>query len=170
MQLSLPGAAYVYNGDELGLANADLPDSALQDPTWERSGHTDRGRDGERVPLPWSGSEPPFGFTSAPTSWLPMPPEWAALTVAAQQADPDSTLALYRRALALRRAEVALREGEFGWLDAPKDCLSYRRGDVIVVLNTTAAAVPLPAGKVLLASGPVPDATLPGNTAVWLRA
>ena len=64
MQLSLPGAAYIYNGDELGLANVDLPDEALQDPTWERSGHTERGRDGERVPLPWSGDAPPFGFTT----------------------------------------------------------------------------------------------------------
>ena len=64
MQLSLPGAAYIYNGDELGLANVDLPDGALQDPTWERTGHTERGRDGERVPLPWSGTTPPFGFSS----------------------------------------------------------------------------------------------------------
>ena len=62
VQLSLPGAVYLYNGDELGLPNVDLPDWALQDPTWERSGHTDRGRDGERVPLPWSGDTPPFGF------------------------------------------------------------------------------------------------------------
>ena len=65
ISLSLPGAAYIYNGDELGLENVELPDEVLQDPTWERSGHTDRGRDGERVPLPWSGSEPPFGFSSS---------------------------------------------------------------------------------------------------------
>jgi alpha-glucosidase len=169
LQLSLPGAAYVYNGDELGLANAELPDSALQDPTWERSGHTERGRDGERVPLPWSGSQPPFGFTSAQSSWLPMPPEWASLTVAAQQDDPDSTLLLYRRALALRRTEADLRGGEFAWLDAADGCLSFRRGGVVVVLNAGESPVPLPAGEVLLASAPLGDGKLPANTAVWLR-
>ena len=80
MQLSLPGAVYLYNGDELGLANVELPDSALQDPIWTRSGHLERGRDGERVPLPWGGAAPPFEFSAAPVTWLPMPPEWAALT------------------------------------------------------------------------------------------
>ena len=64
VQLSLPGAVYIYNGEELGLTNVDLPDEALLDPTWERSGHTDRGRDGERVPLPWSGDAAPYGFTT----------------------------------------------------------------------------------------------------------
>jgi alpha-glucosidase len=170
VQLSLPGAGYVYNGDELGLDNVELPDSALQDPTWERTGHADRGRDGERVPMPWSGSAPPFGFSSGPSSWLPMPPDWAALTVAAQEADPGSTLALYRRALALRRATPDLQETKFAWLDAPGGCLSYRRGGVVVVLNAGASAVALPAGEVLLASGPVGDGTLAANTAVWLRA
>jgi alpha-glucosidase len=169
MQLSLPGAVYIYNADELGLANVDLPDDALQDPTWERTGHTERGRDGERVPLPWSGTTPPFGFSSSDTSWLPMPPEWAALTVSAQEGDPDSTLSLYRRALAVRRAEADLREGTFSWLDPAEDCLAYRRGDVTVVLNAGSVAVPLPAGEVLLASGPLTDGTLPANTSVWLR-
>lgn len=169
MQLSLPGAAYIYNGDELGLTNATLPDSALQDPTWERSGHTDRGRDGERVPLPWSGSAPPFGFTSAATTWLPMPSEWAPTTVQAQERDPDSTLALYRRALALRRAEADLRQGVPEWLDGPADCLTYRRGSVLVLLNAGTAGVPLPAGEVLLGSGPLADGVLPANAAAWLR-
>jgi len=170
VQLSLPGAAYVYNGDELGLDNVALPDSALQDPTWQRSGHTERGRDGERVPLPWSGTAPPFGFTSAPASWLPMPPDWGALTVAAQESDPASTLLLYRRALALRRATADPCESSVDWLDATQDCLAYRSGGVVVVLNAGASAVPLPAGEVLLASGPMEQGVLPANTAVWLRA
>ncbi len=89
LKLALPGAVYLYNGEELGLPNVDdLPDSMLQHPTWERSGHTDRGRDGERVPLPWSGSGPPFGFTSGASTWLPMPESWARLTVQAQLTDP----------------------------------------------------------------------------------
>jgi alpha-glucosidase len=169
VQLSLPGAAYVYNGDELGLANVELPDEALQDPTWERSGHTDRGRDGERVPLPWSGTAPPYGFTSGETTWLPMPPDWAATTVQAQEADPSSTLHLYRTTLQLRRKLAGLQGVDLEWLAAPAGCLGYRRGDITVWLNAGATAVPLPAGELVHASGPV-EAELPPDTAVWLRS
>jgi alpha-glucosidase len=169
VQLSLPGAAYLYNGDELGLENVELPDAALQDPTWERSGHTVRGRDGERVPLPWRGNVPPFGFTTAPTSWLPMPPDWAGLTVEAQEADPSSTLQLYRSTLALRRKLPGLAGAGLEWLDAPADCLAYRRGEISVWLNAGAAAVPLPSGELVHASGPV-EGELPPDTAVWLRS
>jgi alpha-glucosidase len=169
LTLSLPGAAYIYNGEELGLENVDLPDEVLQDPTWERSGHTVRGRDGERVPVPWRGTAPPFGFTTAATSWLPMPASWAPLTVEAQEADPSSTLQLYRNTLALRRKLPGLAGTELEWLDAPADCLAYRRGDVSVWLNAGAAAVPLPSGELVHASGPVGD-ELPPDTAVWLRS
>ncbi len=89
VQLALPGAAYLYNGDELALENVELPDEALQDPTWERSGHTVRGRDGERVPIPWSGNSPPYGFTSGTATWLPMPSHWAGDTVEAQHGRPE---------------------------------------------------------------------------------
>jgi len=168
--LSLPGAAYIYNGDELGLENVDLPDEVLQDPTWERSGHTERGRDGERVPLPWEGSEPPFGFSSSPQTWLPMPAEWRSFTVEAELADPDSTLWLYRRALRLRRELTELHGSAFNWLEAPAGCLSYQRGpNLVVTLNAGEVPVELPPGEVLLASAPIPDGKLPPNTAVWLR-
>ncbi|HLY32930.1 MAG TPA: glycoside hydrolase family 13 protein [Jatrophihabitantaceae bacterium] len=167
VQFALPGTAYVYNGDELGLPNVDLPDWALQDPTWERSGHTERGRDGERVPMPWSGEDPPYGFSTAAQTWLPMPSTWADLTVAAQEADPNSTLALYRRAIELRTSRAAFASGAFEWIDAPADCLAFRRGKIVVMLNAGDAGVPMPAGDVLLASGPV-GAELPGATAVWL--
>jgi alpha-glucosidase len=160
----------VYNGDELGLPNVDLPDTALQDPTWERSGHTERGRDGERVPLPWSGSAPPYGFTTGSSTWLPMPPDWAALTVEAESAEPDSTLALYQAALALRRKTPELRTGDFAWVGAPDDCLAYRRGQgFLAAVNTSDLPAPMPPGEVLLASGPLADNVLPANTAVWLR-
>ncbi len=171
ISLSLPGAAYVYNGDELGLENVELPDEVLQDPTWERSGHTERGRDGERVPLPWAGSEPPFGFGSSPQTWLPMPAEWQAFTVEAELADPDSTLRLYQRALRLRRELTELHGSSFDWVQAPAGCLAYRRGpNLVVYLNAGDAPVELADGEVLLASGPIPDGTLPPNTAVWLRS
>jgi alpha-glucosidase len=169
VQLGLPGAAYVYNGDELGLANVELPDWALQDPTWERSGHTERGRDGERVPIPWAGDEPPFGFSTDRQTWLPMPSEWKSVTVEAEDGDPESTLSLYRRAIALRRTLGDLTGDDFAWLDPPSvDCLAFRRGSITVLLNAGDVAVPMPPGEVLLASGRV-GAELPGATAVWLR-
>jgi len=168
LQLSLPGAVYIYNGDELGLPNVELPDWALQDPTWERSGHTDRGRDGERVPLPWSGSRPPFGF-GAESSWLPMPPEWAALTVEAQSKDRHSTLAFYREAIARRRELRSLHTPTFEWSDHGPDVIAYRRGSILVVLNAGTTQVALPAGDIVIASEPLSaEGQLPPNAAVWL--
>jgi alpha-glucosidase len=171
LQLALPGAAYLYNGEELGLPNVDLPDADLQDPMWERSGHVERGRDGERVPLPWAGDRPPFEFTSAEQTWLPIPADWAALTVRAQEGDPASTLEFYRSALALRRGADELHSPDFAWLPAPMNCLAFERGTgFTVLLNAGDEPVPLPAGEVILASAPVADGVLPGNSAVWLRA
>ena len=124
MQLSLPGAVYLYNGDELGLPNVELPDSALQDPIWRRSGGRERGRDGERVPLPWGGTAPPFDFSTAP---LHLAADAAGMVGAddrAQSTEARSTLRFYRRALALRRSSTELHEGDFDWIDAPPDCLS----------------------------------------------
>jgi alpha-glucosidase len=171
VQLSLPGTAYVYNGDELGLENADLPDDVLQDPTWERSGHTVRGRDGERVPLPWDGDRPPFGFTTAAQTWLPMPRSWAGLTVAAQRADAGSTLQLFRAAIRLRRELAGLRSASFRWSDdAPTGCLAYERDDIAVLLNSGTESVPLPSGELLLASQPLSGDAVPPDTAVWVRS
>jgi alpha-glucosidase len=169
LQLSLPGAAYVYNGDELGLDNVDLPDDALRDPTWERSGHTLRGRDAERVPMPWAGEEPPFGFSTAQQTWLPMPPGWAGRGVREQASDPSSIWRLYQAALRLRRALFAVT-GELEWVDSPVGTIAFRRNGVTVLVNAGAEPVPLPAGEVVLSSGPLGDgATLPVDTAVWLR-
>jgi alpha-glucosidase len=171
LQLALPGVAYVYNGDELGMPDVDLPDEVLQDPIWERSGHTERGRDGCRVPVPWSGDQPPYGFSTGPETWLPMPPGWASLTVEAQSGDPDSMLSLYRAALALRRSSTAFDGDELQWLPAPEGCLAFRRpGGLVCLLNLSAAPVPLPEGQVLLASEPVSDGRLPVDGAVWLRS
>ena len=119
------GAVFIYNGEELELPDVlDLPDEALQDPTWERSGHTERGRDKCRVPiLPWSGDAPPFGFSASADTWLPMPTDWAALTVEKQQADADSTWTFFQRALELRRERAEFDGGEIDWLTAPRDTL-----------------------------------------------
>ena len=178
LTLGLPGSAYVYQGEELGLPEVeDLPDAVLADPTWERSGHTDRGRDGCRVPLPWSGDRPPYGFSPDTTSgtagappWLPQPDDWAALTAEAQTGDEGSMLELYRAALALRRATPELGDGDLVWLDLPEGVLGFTRGSgVACVVNVSAAHAELPAGyDVLLASDDLVDGGLPAATSAWL--
>ena len=138
VMLALPGTVFIYNGEELGLPDVlDLPDGVLQDPTWERSGHTERGRDKVRVPLPWSGETPPFGFSSSPDTWLPMPADWASLTVEKQDADPDSTLAFFRMALELRKERTEFDGGELEWLTTPRDGLIFERngGALVCALN-----------------------------------
>jgi alpha-glucosidase len=169
LTLALPGSAYLYQGEELGLPEVvDLPEEALQDPTWERSGHTDPGRDGCRVPLPWSGDRPPFGFTADDVApWLPQPPGWSALTVAAQNADPASTLSLYRTALHLRRSLTELRTAPLTWLPAEDGVLAFDRGPSFrCVVNLSGRPVGFD-GEVLLASG-VCEGDLPPDTAAWL--
>ncbi|GAB7035694.1 glycoside hydrolase family 13 protein [Streptomyces sp. NPDC021749] len=174
LMLSLPGGAYVYQGEELGLAEVeDLPEDVLQDPIWERSGHTDPGRDGCRVPIPWSGQSAPYGFSPEGTTarpWLPQPAHWKDLSVAAQTDDPASMLELYRRALHLRRDHPALGEGDLTWLDAPAGVLAYRREPGFCCLvNLSSEPYELPAHEaVLLASGLVEDGRLAPDQAVWL--
>ncbi|MGV0806684.1 glycoside hydrolase family 13 protein [Mycolicibacterium setense] len=168
VMLALPGAVFVYNGEELGLPNVDLPDAVLQDPVWERSGHTERGRDGCRVPMPWSGDTPPFGFSPNSDTWLPMPAQWASLTVQRQQSDPSSTLEFYRRAIQLRsgRAEFAGSRVE---LTTSDDILTMRRdGGLKCVLNTGPGPAPLPPGEILLTSGELIGGRLPADGAAWL--
>jgi alpha-glucosidase len=173
LTLALPGGAYVYQGDELGLPEVeDLPDDVLADPTWERSGHTDRGRDGCRVPLPWSGSAPPYGFSpdgSTAAPWLPQPDDWAALTVEAQTGDPGSMLELYRTALRVRREHPALGDGRLAWLDLGKGVLGFTRDPGFACLvNAGEEPVDLPEGwSVLLASDGV-ESRLTPDTAAWL--
>lgn len=170
VELALPGCVFLYNGEELGLPDLELPDWALRDPVWERSGHTDRGRDGCRVPMPWEGTTPPYGFSDHQDSWLPMPFEWAPLTVEAQLEDQDSMLSLYRHAIELRGTHPAFEGEALEWYGAPPACFAFRRkgGGLICALNTSTALVPLPVGEILLSSGPIVDGQLPPDTAVWL--
>jgi alpha-glucosidase len=174
LMLALPGGAYVYQGEELGLPEVeDLSDEVLADPLWERSGHTIRGRDGCRIPVPWSGDAPPYGFSpdgaTAPL-WLPQPHDWSALTVAAQSGATGSMLELYRSALALRRTTPALGDGDLAWLDVAEGCLGFSREPGFVCLvNVTAEPCELPAGyDVVLSSDDLVDGLLPSATSVWL--
>lgn len=170
VMLALPGAVFIYNGQELGLPNVELPDEALQDPVWERSGHTERGRDGCRVPLPWHGDTPPFGFSTNPETWLPMPRQWATLTAEKQLGDAESTLSLYRRALELRRRRSEFDGDRIDWLDSPPGTLAFRRsgGALVCMLNAGAVPIALPDGELIAASGPIADRQLPPDTAAWL--
>jgi alpha-glucosidase len=167
--LALPGSAYVYQGEELGLPEViDLPDAARQDPTFRRTEGKLYGRDGCRVPIPWEADEPAAGFSASGESWLPQPEGWGSFARDTQRGVPGSTLEMYTAAIALRR-EHELATNDLEWLDAPPHVLAFRSGDLRVVANTAATPAPLPAGDVVLASGPVGDGVLPGDTTVWLR-
>ncbi|SON61530.1 Oligo-1,6-glucosidase [Mycobacterium simulans] len=170
LMLALPGAVFIYNGQELGLPDVDLPDEVLQDPTWKRSGHTERGRDRCRVPIPWSGDAPPFGFSTSADTWLPMPAEWADLTVERQQKDADSMLSFFQHALELRRGRGEFDGGLIDWLAAGKDALIFRRrgGGLVCALNAGERPIALPAGELLLTSAPLADGKLPPDSAAWL--
>jgi alpha-glucosidase len=172
--LALPGSAYIYQGEELGLPEVeDIPDELRQDPMFWQTAGVNPGRDGCRVPLPWSGQAPPFGFSppgSAPP-WLPQPAQWASTTVEAQKGDPSSMLTLYREALRHHRIQPGLGDGPLTWVDAPADVLSFSRGDgfgCMVNLSSTPAALP-DGAEVILTSGALADGQLPSDTAVWLR-
>ncbi len=169
--LALPGAVYLYQGEELGLEEVeDLPDALRQDPVFVRSGGAVAGRDGCRVPLPWTRSGPSLGFGPS-RGWLPQPTSWSGRSVEAQEADPDSMLHLYRRAIRLRQAHMTGLDSELQWLELGDDVLAFRTTPgVTLVLNTSAAAVPLPPGDLLLASGVVDGAALPPDTAAWLTS
>lgn len=171
LMLALPGSSYLYQGEELGLPEViHLPDDARQDPTWFRTSGERYGRDGCRVPIPWEGAEPSYGFGPSDASWLPQPDEWASLARDAQRGIPGSTLSLYRDALRLRR-EHGLGAGTLSWLPGfPDSVVALRNGPVVVVANTGTAPVELPAGDVLLASGPLDGRALPHDTTAWLRA
>ena len=172
--LGLPGGAYLYQGEELGLPDStNIPGSMRQDPTFARTGGERIGRDGCRVPLPWSGVTSPFGFSPAGATtepWLPQPARWADLTVAAQQDDPGSMLNLYRAALRIRRSDPALGDGTLAWLPSAEDVLAFRRGDNFVnVTNLSAKGVPLPPRtEILLASADIVDGLLPSDATAWL--
>jgi alpha-glucosidase len=169
LELALPGAVYLYQGEELGLPQVDdIPEAMLADPVWERSGHTRRGRDGCRVPLPWTRSGLSFGFGSAPP-WLPQPADWSELSVEAEDADRSSMLWLYRDALHLRRELAELHSEGLVWLDSGADVIAFQRGDQFAcVVNFGAKALELP-GEVLISSVPLDGDKLPTDASAWIR-
>ncbi len=169
--LALPGSCYLYQGEELGLEQVDVPPEARQDPSWFRTG--EEGRDGCRVPLPWDGEAPPYGFGPGGVQpWLPQPEGWREATVAAQRGRADSTLEFYRAALRAR-AEHATPAGEqVALAELGEEILAVRRGPLLSVLNCGTDAVALPPGEVVLSSSALTDggAALPPDTCAWLLA
>jgi alpha-glucosidase len=182
LMLALPGSAYLYAGEELGLPEAGVPDDARQDPIFFRSGGKRPGRDGCRIPMPWDDQDAGVGFsaTGSTPPWLPIPADWPDYAVSRQSADPSSTLTLYRQAIALRALYPALgsglaavtRQGGVLRID-----LAARNGDpdpITCWINMGATAVQIPAGRLLLASEaalthpPGTVMTLPADTAVWV--
>jgi alpha-glucosidase len=175
---ALPGSMYIYQGDELGLPEVELPRDVIEDPMHFRSGGVDPGRDGCRVPLPWAGTRPPYGFSLDPevATWLPQPPDWADLTVDAQARDAASMLSLYKAALRIRRENPDLGDDRLHWLELGADVLAFRRGErTVSMTNLGPVPVPIPAHRrVLLASAPISSlagsgAALPPDSTVWLE-
>ena len=177
--LGLPGAAYLYQGEELGLPEViDLPDEVRQDPAFIRTGGEHFGRDGCRVPMPWSAGVPSLGFGPSDLSWLPQPETFAQLAVDQQEGVPGSTLELYRTALRVRR-EYGLGSGTLRWMaeyDGLPDVVGYVTAaadgsgrQVAVLTNLGSQPLPLPPGaEVLVSSQELAEAEIPSDVAVWL--
>ncbi len=174
LMLALPGGAYLYQGEELGLPEViHLPDEARQDPTWFRTNGERYGRDGCRVPIPWEAGAPAYGFNTTGAAWLPQPEDWDSYARDSQVGVEGSTLELYREALRLRR-ENELGLGALTWLDGFDDhVVAFSNGAITVIANTgsTVSAIPEPFAnaEVLLASGAVDGTSIGADSTIWVR-
>lgn len=169
MLLALPGSTYIYQGEELGLHEVhDLPHEVLDDPVWRRSEHTRKGRDGCRVPIPWTTTGASFGFGSD-GSWLPQPSDWGAQSVEAQDGVAGSVLELYRSALALRAASW-VDSGDLNWLELDPHAIAFERNGYVCITNFGDSDIQLPDGDLLLASDDSASvAMIAANTTVWIK-
>jgi alpha-glucosidase len=169
--LALPGASFGYQGQELGLEQAELRNDERQDPIFARTNGERLGRDGCRVPLPWTDDGRGLGFTTG-VPWLPMPEEWAGLSIEQQQGDADATLELTRRALALRREHLVPGPGSFAWRESPPGTLVFERtaheGTLVCVVNVSGEPYPLEGAELLLTSTPSADLLLQADASAWL--
>jgi alpha-glucosidase len=170
--LGLPGSPYLYQGEELGLEQDELPPVARQDPIWIRSDGAVLGRDGCRTPLPWTAHQPGHGFTDG-QPWLPIGSQAQTRSIEAESGEEGSHLSFYRQALDLRRGLHGALDREVRWRDSPAGSLCFARthregGEVLVALNTGTEPIALPPGRVLIGSGPLAGALPPGVCA-WLR-
>ncbi len=172
MMLALPGSAYVYQGEELGLPeHTTLPDDVRQDPTYFRHDGEVAGRDGCRVPIPWIADAPAYGFNTTGAAWLPQPESFRRYAVDIETGVEGSTLEMYRSALRLRK-ELQLGHGDLTWLEGT-DTVAFTTtapgGTITVLTNLGATPVPAPDGQVLLSSGELVDGQVPADVTVWVR-
>ena len=174
--LAMPGAVYLYQGEELGLPEVlDLPDGVREDPVFARTSGALIGRDGCRVPVPWTADAArAHGFSLVDRSppWLPQPAGWGAYAPELQEADETSVLALYRRLIAARREHLGSEEGEeTSLVDDHDDVVVLRRGDVVIACNagrrpvTVAAAAGL--SPILSTDAPPAGSAVPADATVW---
>jgi len=177
MTLALPGGTYLYQGEEIGLPEVrDIPEDRLTDPRWKMSGYVDRGRDGCRVPLPWTADpKGGFGFSTNDSlklheSWLPQSPWMGDFAVDSQDGVEGSTLTMYRTALAIRKTEAGLGDGPMEWIQTGADVVAFKRPGNFACYINFGAPLELPSdSQILIASGPITGHTLPTDTAVWVR-
>ena len=176
LMLALPGGAYIYQGEELALPEVrEIPEDRLEDPRWQLSNRTDKGRDGCRVPLPWDANEySAFGFSinnklGRESAWLPQPEWWGKFSAKNQDGETNSTLNLYRKALAIRKSEIGLGDGEMEWLELSNQVLAFKRPGNFACIVNFGESFKLPEGEVLVSSVPIERGTLPEDGAVWMR-
>jgi alpha-glucosidase len=163
--LALPGSTYIYQGEELGLHEVlDIPGESMQDPQWFRGEGKLKSRDGCRVPLPWTSAGSSYGFGKG-GAHLPQPSWFAQVNVESQEAE-DSTLNLYREAIALRKASFST--DSLKWLNFGPNATAFERDGMVCVTNFGKEGLELPSGKVLLSSGAISDGKLPGNATAWV--
>ena len=187
---ALPGGVYIYQGEELGLPDGELPDGSRQDPVFFRTKGRDKGRDGARVPFPWNSQPPFFGFSTG-GSWLPMQSDWGQESVANQGTSSSSFLSLYLRSLEIRKDNPALQSNlsddvrtSLRWLKVPAGVIGFERDpNFLLFANTNENECQIKldgAGyEILVASSSLSSVRfstqegshllLPAHTTVWLQ-
>ena len=169
--LGLPGASYLYQGEELGLPeHTTLENKYRQDPTFARTNGQRVGRDGCRIPLPWVPEGNSSGFSESGKSWLPQPSSYKELARSIQEKNPESTLSFYKTALGLRK-QLGLGEGSFGWLAGHQgpETLGYENSGVKVLYNFGVQPVDLSSFEILISSQPLSGKQLANNQCAWIK-
>ncbi|MBJ7577473.1 alpha-glucosidase [Devosia sp. MC532] len=171
--MTVKGTVGIYQGEELGLPEADIRFEELVDPRGKRFWPGDKGRDGCRTPMPWQAHKTHGGFTSG-TPWLPIKHAHLELAVDVQNADPSSTLNFFRKLIAWRKAHPALLTGDIAFFDTDEPVLAFRRSagdqDVICVFNLSPEARSVDFAGVYLALEPVSHNAVVSGTAIDLGA
>ena len=167
--MALPGCTYLYQGEELGLHEVtDIPENQIQDPQYLRNFKIDKGRDGCRVPLPWTRTGTSFGFGTG-SAHLPQPNWFAEYSVEAEEGVAGTPLEIYRSALKLRKSLIT--EEKIKWHKTESDEVLHfsRPNGWNCITNFRGAKYPVPKGEFIISSRPLVDGKIPPCTTVWFR-